>query len=95
MARFHTGSVAEASLFIPGGGIPAPRCWRALSLWSPEQNEMLDSWVEVNPRQEYFSHFSDDFDFDLDEDGDGDQYWEDDRDDYEDWTRANWQGPPS
>lgn len=64
---------------------------RAVSPWSAEQNKMLDSWSEVNPPSvDYFS--LNDFDDWEDENG---YYDSDDGNDYEDWTRADWEGPPS
>ncbi len=67
---------------------------RARSPWSLEQNKTLDFWGEVNPPNDYFGSFEDD---DVDSTWDDRLDWEDDRDDndYEDWTRAPWQGPPS
>ncbi|RAK71695.1 uncharacterized protein BO72DRAFT_453453 [Aspergillus fijiensis CBS 313.89] len=58
---------------------------RALSPWSPEQNKLLDEWNAPPPRPsgDYFSYDSDD-----------DWYPYDDND-FEDWTREPWQGPPS
>ncbi|KAL4997400.1 ribonuclease H-like domain-containing protein [Aspergillus recurvatus] len=54
---------------------------RAVSPWTLEQNRMLDEWNATQPR----SYRSTD---DLDE-----YSWDDN--DFEDWTRAPWQGPPS
>ncbi|KAJ5318316.1 hypothetical protein N7476_004736 [Penicillium atrosanguineum] len=65
---------------------------RTLSPWSAEQNKTLDSWSEVPKPKDYFSFDSlSDFEEDA---------WEfdgifGDDNDYEDWTRAPWQGPPS
>jgi len=58
---------------------------RAVSPWSEDQNRTLDQWNYMPPR-DYFDEA-----FDSYED------WYDDRgdNDYEDWTRADWQGPPS
>ncbi len=65
---------------------------RALSPWSPDQNKMLDSWTEVNPRKDYFGYLPDNT---IDGSGD-EEYWDDkDDNDYEDWTRVDRQGPPS
>jgi exonuclease 3'-5' domain-containing protein 1 len=57
---------------------------KTLAPWSEDQNRTLDEWNYVPPR-DYFNddYFDDDWD-----DGRGDN-------DYEDWTRADWQGPPS
>ncbi|UKZ80902.1 hypothetical protein TrVFT333_008667 [Trichoderma virens FT-333] len=69
---------------------------RALSPWTAEENKMLDSWSEVNPPRDYFSHsLENDFDI-LDDYDDGfDDYDYGLDNDYEDWTRADWEGPPS
>ncbi|KAL7946448.1 ribonuclease H-like domain-containing protein [Trichoderma barbatum] len=72
---------------------------RALSPWTAEENAMLDSWSEVNPPRDYFSRslendFDDFDDFDVDDHDNGYESLGDDND-YEDWTRADWQGPPS
>jgi exonuclease 3'-5' domain-containing protein 1 len=58
---------------------------RTLAPWSEDQNRTLDEWNYVPPPRDYFDedYFDDDWD-----DGRGDN-------DYEDWTRADWQGPPS
>ena len=58
---------------------------RAVSPWSEAQNRTLDEWNYMPPR-DYFDEA-----FDPLED------WYDDRgdNDFEDWTRADWQGPPS
>ncbi|KAL8833171.1 MAG: hypothetical protein Q9170_004452, partial [Blastenia crenularia] len=57
---------------------------RAMAPWSENQNKDLDTWNYVSPPCDYFGE-----DW-MDED------WHDDFDnDYEDWTRADWQGPPS
>ncbi|KAH0562357.1 hypothetical protein GP486_002948 [Trichoglossum hirsutum] len=74
---------------------------KALAPWSEDQNRTLDRW-------NYVSHCrSFDEDFDLhggwydDQGGDDydDLYYDYDLDDisndFEDWTRADWQGPPS
>lgn len=66
---------------------------RALSPWSPDQNKMLDSWSPLNMQKDYFSYLSDDY---LDCAGEG--LWDDygfEDNDFDDWTRAPWQGPPS
>ncbi|KAL3474069.1 ribonuclease H-like domain-containing protein [Aspergillus californicus] len=56
---------------------------RALSPWNAEQNQLLDEWNAPPPVTDYFSY-------------DSDRDWSpDDSNDYEDWTRADWQGPPS
>ena len=59
---------------------------KAMASWSEDQNRTLDQWNYVAPPRDYF-----DEDFDPHED------WYDDQadSDYEDWTRAPWQGPPS
>lgn len=57
---------------------------RTVAPWSDDQNRTLDQWNYIPPR-DYFDE--DYFDEDWD-DGRGDN-------DYEDWTRADWQGPPS
>ena len=64
---------------------------RALAPWSGDQNRTLDEWNYVPPSRDYF-----DDDVDLYEDF-YEEEWYDDRgdNDYEDWTRADWQGPPS
>ena len=61
---------------------------RTLAPWSEDQNRALDQWNGVAPPKDYF-------DVDFDPYDDQERY--DDRDymDYEDWTRADWQGPPS
>ncbi|KAL2869486.1 ribonuclease H-like domain-containing protein [Aspergillus lucknowensis] len=61
---------------------------RTLSPWSAEQNRQLDLW---NAPRDYFSYEPDD---DLD-DLEYFEYSDDYDNDYEDWTRAPWQGPPS
>ena len=66
---------------------------RALASWSADQNRTLDQWNYVaTPRRDYF-----DEDFDPHYDQADDRDWLDDQDDsdFEDWTRAPWQGPPS
>jgi len=52
---------------------------RTVAPWSDDQNRTLDQWNYVPPRD----YFDEDWD-----DGRGDN-------DYEDWTRADWQVPPS
>lgn len=62
---------------------------RALAPWRDDQNEVLDRWNYVPPPRDYFDEDC------LDEDL-SDGYWSDRCDnDYEDWTTADWQGPPS
>ncbi|KAF4618982.1 hypothetical protein G7Y89_g14865 [Cudoniella acicularis] len=58
---------------------------RVLAPWNEDQNRTLDQWNYVPPR-DYFDKA-----FDSNED------WYDagDDNDFEDWTRADWQGPPS
>jgi exonuclease 3'-5' domain-containing protein 1 len=79
-------SASQESEYQPDGA------GRALSPWSAEQNKMLDSWSEVPKPRDYFSYGRlGDFEEDT---------WESDRsfgddNDFEDWTRAPWQGPPS
>ena len=65
---------------------------RALAPWSEDQNRTLDQWNNVAPPRDYF-----DEDFDPYDDQADDRDWLDDQDanDFEDWTRAPWQGPPS
>ena len=64
---------------------------RALASWSADQNRTLDQWNYVPPPRDYF-----DEDFNP-QDGQADSDWYDDQgdNDFEDWTRADWQGPPS
>ena len=65
---------------------------RALAPWSADQNRTLDQWNNVAPPRDYF-----DEDFDPYDDQ-ANREWNDyleDCNDYEDWTRADWQGPPS
>ena len=64
---------------------------KALAPWSVDQNRTLDQWNYVAPPRDYF-----DEDFDPQEDP-YDRDWYDDQgdNDFEDWTRAPWQGPPS
>lgn len=62
---------------------------RALAPWSTEQNKLLDEWNYTPTR----GYFDDDMDSDMCEDD-----WDWDREngnDFEDWTRCEWQGPPS
>jgi hypothetical protein len=62
------------------------------SLWIAKQNETLDFWREVSKLKDYFSHKPlGDFEEDA---------WESDGNfgndnNFEDWARALWQGPPS
>ena len=70
---------------------------QALAPWSAEHNKLLDEW-NYKPTRGYFD---DDMDNDMDNDMDDDIYgddWDDDQEsgyDFEDWTRCEWQGPPS
>ena len=75
---------------------------RALAPWSAEQNKLLDEW-NYSAHAWTGGYFDNDFDFhddlmdqEMDDDYDND-YWDidDGHDDYEDWTRAPWQGSPS
>ncbi|KAI1329502.1 hypothetical protein F5Y16DRAFT_417923 [Xylariaceae sp. FL0255] len=61
---------------------------RALAPWTEEQNKTLDHWNSVPSPPEYFDgyYYHDDKD-DFNE--------IDDSTDFEDFTRAPWQGPPS
>lgn len=63
---------------------------RTVAPWTEDQNRALDKWNYVPPPCDYFDEdwFDEDW---FDED------WHDDRgdNDFEDWTRAPWQGPPS
>ncbi|KAG4256534.1 hypothetical protein BFJ72_g14951 [Fusarium proliferatum] len=74
---------------------------RALSPWTPDQNRMLDTWAEVNPQKDYFGHSEDNgtddpWDDPWDRRWNKEDEWDDGCDnDYEDWTRADWEGPPS
>lgn len=64
---------------------------RAVAPWNDDQNETLDQWNYVPPRRDYFDEDwlgEDRFD-------DGWSDYQDDDNDFEDWTRAPWQGPPS
>ena len=65
---------------------------RALAPWSPDQNRALDQWNKGATPRDYF-----DEEFDLYDDHTDDRDWLDDQDanDFEDWTRMPWQGPPS
>ena len=58
---------------------------RTVAPWTEDQNRALDMWNYVPPPCDYF-----------DEDW-FDEDWHDDRgdNDFEDWTRAPWQGPLS
>ena len=58
---------------------------KTLAPWTPDQNRILDEWNDVPPLRDYFDEGR------LDED------WQHGgvRDDFEDWTRMPWQGPPS
>lgn len=78
-------SASQKASYLPHG------TGMTLSSWSPEQNNMLDAWTEIQPRQDYFGCVEDN---DIDYSGDESLHWEDGND-YEDWTRAEWQGPPS
>lgn len=62
---------------------------KALAPWTDEQNKVLDSMNYKPPARDYFAD-SDDYDPDEEDDWDIRDY-----NDYEDWTRAPWQGPPS
>jgi len=64
---------------------------RAVAPWSEDQNRTLDQWNYVPPRRDYFDEVFDSHEDLLERD------WYDDQDDndFEDWTRAAWQGPPS
>jgi exonuclease 3'-5' domain-containing protein 1 len=63
---------------------------RTLAPWSTDQNRSLDQWKYIPPR-DYFDEA-----FEPDDDGFDDWMEEDFCDnDVEDWTRADWQGPPS
>lgn len=57
---------------------------RAVAPWTEDQNRALDEWCYVPPYDYFDEHW---FDEDWHDDG-GDN-------DFEDWTRAPWQGPPS
>lgn len=69
---------------------------RAMASWSEDQNRTLDQWNYVAP----YDPFGEDLD-PFEDLFDGGDLWDDlydDQDggnDYEDWTRAPWQGPPS
>ena len=65
---------------------------RAIAPWSPDQNRTLDQWNNGATPRDYF-----DEDFDPYDDHTDDRDWLDDQDDndFEDWTRMPWQGPPS
>lgn len=43
-----------------GTGLQPEGRERALSSWTAEENAMLDSWTEVNPRRSYFSRSRED-----------------------------------
>lgn len=56
---------------------------RTLAPWTNEQNRVLDNMnYKPPPAQDYFVVYDDFYD-------------DDDGNDYEDWTREPWQGPPS
>ncbi|KAH8588252.1 ribonuclease H-like domain-containing protein [Bisporella sp. PMI_857] len=68
---------------------------RTLAPWSEDENRTLDKWNYVPPSRDYLGYdyfnddcFGDDYFGDDWDDGQGDN-------DFEDWTRADWQGPPS
>ncbi|KAJ6779593.1 hypothetical protein PWT90_08509 [Aphanocladium album] len=75
---------------------------RAKSPWTTEENKLLDSLMRDHSGQKhYFSARADHdelgdlcvYDYNDDE---NDEYWCDGGDnDFEDWTRCPWQGPPS
>lgn len=75
---------------------------RARSPWTPEENTLLDSVMRENSTQKHYFSARADHDeladlcvFDYNDDDD-DEYWSDGCDnDFEDWTRCPWQGPPS
>ena len=58
---------------------------RTVAPWTEDQNRVLDEWNYVPPPRDYF-----DEDW-CDEDSQDDGF----DNDFEDWTRAPWQGPPS
>lgn len=59
---------------------------RAMAPWSEDQNKTLDEWNYVAPPRDYFDEDMDPHEGGYDDQGDND---------FEDWTRADWQGPPS
>lgn len=66
---------------------------RARSPWTAAENKLLDSWAEVNPVNDYFSFPADDELYNSA--GERHDWYDEDDHDYEDWTRCEWQGPPS
>lgn len=64
---------------------------RAKAPWSDDQNRTLDQWNYVPPPRDYFDE--DWLNGDRFDDGWSD--YQDDDNDFEDWTRAPWEGPPS
>ena len=65
---------------------------RALAPWSADQNRTLDQWNGVAPPNDYFDEGFDPYD---DHTKSGWDDYREDCNDYEDWTRADWQGHPS
>ncbi len=68
---------------------------KAMATWSVDQNRTLDQWTSVAPPRDYFDENFDPYDDQDDEQDDIDWYDRRFGNDYEDWTRAPWQGPPS
>lgn len=64
---------------------------KAMSPWNKDQNDVLDAWNYVPPPRDYFD---DCFDF-YDDEADDNWFYDQDDNDFEDWTRMPWQGPPS
>lgn len=63
---------------------------RTTSPWSQEQHRILDQWNYIPPAHDY----NDDYFSELSYQDCYDDGW-DGHEDFEDWTRADWQGPPS
>ena len=57
---------------------------RAMAPWTEDTNRTLDEWNYAPAPHDYFDDQDDEFDY----------YMQDDHD-FDDWTRADWQGPPS
>jgi exonuclease 3'-5' domain-containing protein 1 len=68
---------------------------RTLAPWTDEQNKTLDEMNYKPPAREYFDDVDEYGYDDYDEYGYDDYYDIRDDNDFEDWTRMPWQGPPS
>ena len=69
---------------------------RAVSPWSEDQNRTLDQWNYIPPHDYFDETFDSQEDWYDDRDYDYEDWYDDQGDnDDEDWTRADWQRPPS